>query len=116
MKKQFILGMLAGVIVTATGFEVYDHINTIKPADITEISVTDTGAYFELSTGGGYYWEGKTNYPKQETLNLENDADFETACDLMGQIVDWNTNGEELSVMTEDGYEMYAYKTQDIYN
>lgn len=116
MKKSFVLGFLAGVAITAAGFGAYNYMSTVTPADITEISITDTGAYFQLDNGEGYYWEGKTVYPKEETLNLADDADFATACDLMGQIVDWETHGEELAVMTADGYEMYAYKSAEIYD
>lgn len=50
------------------------------------------------------------------TLNLSYNEDFSLACDFMGQIVDWNTDGNELSIMTADGYELYAYKSQDVYN
>lgn len=49
------------------------------------------------------------------TLDLNDPKDFELACDFMGKIVDFNTNGEELSLMTSDGYELYAYKSQNIY-
>lgn len=30
-------------------------------------------------------------------------------------ITDWNTNGEELSLMLSDGSEVYAYKSRDEY-
>lgn len=30
-------------------------------------------------------------------------------------IVDWNTDGKELAVMTENGYEWYAYQSAEIY-
>ena len=30
-------------------------------------------------------------------------------------IIDWNTNGEEISITTKDGLEWYAYKSADIY-
>lgn len=30
-------------------------------------------------------------------------------------IVDWNTDGQELAVFTSGGYEYYAYKSEDIY-
>lgn len=33
----------------------------------------------------------------------------------VGDIVDWNTDGEELSISTGDGSEYYAYKTANIY-
>lgn len=86
MKKQFILGMLAGVVLTAAGIGTYTYV------------------------------QADTTVQTAETLNLDDDADFATACDLMGQIVDWETDGEELAVMTADGYEMYAYKSAEIYD
>ena len=46
--------------------------------------------------------------------NLNDPKDFELACDFVGKIVDWNTNEEELSIMTSDGYELYAYKSQHL--
>ena len=49
------------------------------------------------------------------TLDLNDPKDFELACDFVEKIVDFNTNGEELSLMTSDGYELYAYKSQNIY-
>ena len=30
-------------------------------------------------------------------------------------IVDWNTNGSELSISLSDGTEVYAYKSEDVY-
>lgn len=30
-------------------------------------------------------------------------------------IIDWNTDGQELAVITENDYEYYAYKSADIY-
>lgn len=30
-------------------------------------------------------------------------------------IVDWNTNGRELSISLSDGTEVYAYKSEDVY-
>lgn len=31
-------------------------------------------------------------------------------------IVDWNTNGTELSISLSDGTEVYAYKSESVYN
>lgn len=30
-------------------------------------------------------------------------------------VTDWNTDGEELSLMLSDGTEVYAYKSRDVY-
>lgn len=32
------------------------------------------------------------------------------------KVIDWNTDGEELSISTIDGKEYYCYKSDDIYN
>lgn len=58
---------------------------------------------------------GRSTTSQSGKLNLDNNADFEIACEFMGQIVDWNTDGKELAIMTKDGYELYAYKSEDIY-
>lgn len=38
--------------------------------------------------------------------------EYQAACDFMGSVVDWNTNGEELSVLTDEDYEFYAYRAE----
>lgn len=45
-----------------------------------------------------------------DTESLEKSGLIDTA-----NIVDWNTNGEELAVITENDYEYYAYKSENIY-
>lgn len=64
---------------------------------------------------------GRMTAPEKTTtgnyrLNLDTETGWNLANDFAGQIVDWNTDGEELAVMTADGYELYAYKTEDVYN
>lgn len=55
-------------------------------------------------------------YPVEKTsLDLKNENDFIKACNLMGDIVDWNTDGTEIAVMTKDGYEFYACRSENIY-
>lgn len=54
----------------------------------------------------------KTAQP--EIITAENKV-IPVNCIDISDIVDWNTNGEELSVYTNDGYEYYAYKSQNIY-
>lgn len=43
--------------------------------------------------------------------------DFTDGSELINpaDIVDWNTDGEELSIMLSDDTEVYAYKTRDEY-
>lgn len=49
-------------------------------------------------------------------LDYSAEQDYSYADAFVGDIVDWNTNGEELSLMTSDGYEFYAYKSADEYD
>lgn len=48
-------------------------------------------------------------------LDYSAEQDYSYADSFISDIVDWNTNGEELSLMTSDGYEFYAYKSANEY-
>lgn len=48
-------------------------------------------------------------------LDYSAEQDYSYADAFVCDIVDWNTNGEELSLMTSDGYEFYAYKSANEY-
>lgn len=39
----------------------------------------------------------------------------EKTCIAVEDIVDWNTDGKELSLALQDNIEAYAYKSQDVY-
>lgn len=49
-------------------------------------------------------------------LDYSAEQDYSYADSFISDIVDWNTNGEELSLMTSDGYEFYSYKSADEYD
>lgn len=49
-------------------------------------------------------------------LDYSAEQDYSYADSFVVDIVDWNTNGTELSLMTSDGYEFYAYKSADEYD
>lgn len=51
-----------------------------------------------------------------QKLDYSQEQDYSYADAFVCDIVDWNTNGEELSLMTSDGYEFYAYKSADEYD
>lgn len=51
-----------------------------------------------------------------QKLDYSQEQDYSYADAFVGDIVDWNTNGEELSLMTSDGYEFYSYKSADEYD
>lgn len=41
--------------------------------------------------------------------DLNTETGYNRACEFVGKITDWNTNGEELSILAGN-YEFYAYK------
>ena len=51
-----------------------------------------------------------------QKLDYSAEQDYSYADAFVADIVDWNTNGTELSLMTSDGYEFYAYKSADEYD
>lgn len=51
-----------------------------------------------------------------QKLDYSQEQDYSYADSFISDIVDWNTNGEELSLMTSDGYEFYSYKSADEYD
>ncbi len=57
--------------------------------------------------------ETKTNNRK---LDYSAEQDYSYADSFISDVVDWNTDGEELALMTSDGYEFYSYKSADEYD
>lgn len=49
-------------------------------------------------------------------LDYSQEQDYSYADSFISDVVDWNTNGEELALMTSDGYEFYAYKSANEYD
>jgi len=49
-------------------------------------------------------------------LDYSAEQDYSYADSFISDIVDWNTDGEELALMTSDGYEFYAYKSKNEYD
>ena len=48
-------------------------------------------------------------------LDYSQEQDYSYADSFIADVVDWNTDGEELALMTSDGYEFYAYKSKNEY-
>lgn len=48
-------------------------------------------------------------------LDYSAEQDYSYSDSFIADVVDWNTNGEELALMTSDGYEFYAYKSANEY-
>lgn len=53
---------------------------------------------------------------QESKLDYSAEQDYSYADAFMSDIVDWNTNGAELAIMTNNGYEFYAYKVKDEYS
>lgn len=50
-----------------------------------------------------------------QKLDYSKEQDYSYADSFIADVVDWNTDGEELALMTSDGYEFYAYKSANEY-
>lgn len=50
-----------------------------------------------------------------QKLDYSQEQDYSYADSFVGDVVDWNTDGIELALMTSDGYEFYAYKSANEY-
>ena len=60
--------------------------------------------------------QNSANETHNGKLDYSTEQDYSYADAFVADIVDWNTNGTELSFMTSDGYEFYAYKSQNEYD
>lgn len=114
MKKKIAYATLTAVIgVTAFfvgKFTVSTEPETVQPEtvqtapELTEMTVESGGLYLEYTDGTNFYsyWI--------PTEDLEHAGLIDTA-----NIIDWNTDGEELAVITENDYEYYAYHSENVY-
>ena len=73
-------------------------VETETAQEIKSIETTEYGMLITFSDDTGVF---------VDTESLEKAGLINTA-----NIVDWNTDGEELAVMTENDYEYYAYKLE----
>lgn len=105
----YFTGLVVGVALCSMDLNDNDIVDM---NDVVKVEATETGVYLTMEDGTGYYWEGDVELPA--TLDLNTDQGYEAACNFMDQILDWNTDGEELSVVTIDGYELYTYKDEDV--
>lgn len=69
--------------------------------EIKSIETTEYGMLITFGDNTGVF---------VDTESLEKSGLIDTA-----NIVDWNTDGEELAVITKNDYEYYAYKSENIY-
>ena len=89
---------------TTTEPEAVQAETTQTAPELTEMTVENGGLYLEYTDGTNFYsyW-----IPSDD---LERAGLIDTA-----YIIDWNTDGQELAVMTENGYEWYAYQSENVY-
>ena len=81
------------------------------------ITITGAIVVFGIAFLAICYQNAKETEKRTErVLNLRSEDDWDLINNFMASIVDWNTDGENLSVMTKDGYELYAEKKSDEYD
>lgn len=75
-----------------------------KAPELLEMTVESGGLFLEYTNGNNFYsyW-----IPSDD---LERAGLIDTA-----HIVDWNTDGQELAVITENNCEYYAYRSENVY-
>ena len=115
--KRKILYILTTAVIATTAFFIGKNFTiaptepetaqaeTIRTApELMEMTVENGGLFLEYTDGTNFYsyWI--------PTEDLERAGLIDTA-----HIVDWNTDGQELAVMTKNDYEYYAYKSAEIY-
>lgn len=87
-----------------------DQPETVQPEttqtapELIEMTVESNGLFLEYSDGENFYsyWIPSDDLERAGLINTAN-------------IVDWNTDGTELAVITENDCEWYAYKSADVY-
>lgn len=108
--KRKILCLTLTAVIGVTAFFVGKNFTEqpTQPENINleriEMTVEYGGLFLEYTDGKNFftYWIPTEDLEYAGLINPTN-------------IVDWNTDGEELAFMTENGYEWYAYKSENVY-
>ena len=111
--KQKILYAITTAVIAVTAFSIGKFTESTEPEtiqtetkapELTEMTVESNGLFLEYSDGNNFYsyWIPSEDLGKAGLINPAN-------------IVDWNTDGEELAFMTENDFEYYAYQSANIY-
>ena len=98
--------LTATLLTLTTIFSGISAYNTTRTAAEPVKAVSRQNSATEITT------ETETNNRK---LDYSAEQDYSYADSFIADVVDWNTNGTELALMTSDGYEFYAYKSADEY-
>ena len=107
MKRKIVYCFLMAVVGVAAFFVGKNSGQPDLPAEnlkLTEVTAESNGLYLEYTDGNIFHnvWIPTEKLEHAGLINMDN-------------IVDWNTDGEELAVMTEHGYEWYAQQTEEVY-
>lgn len=111
MKKKIVYAIFTAVLCGTAFFVGKNLTNNQEDAcnahmDLLEITVEDSGMYISITNEQNEIFYDHWITSKE----LENAGLISTA-----NIIDWNTNGNELAIFTENEYEWYAYKSENIY-
>ena len=99
--------LTATLLTLTTIFSGISAYNTTRTAAEPVKAVSRQNSATEITT------ETETNNRK---LDYSAEQDYSYADSFIADVVDWNTNGTELALMTSDGYEFYAYKSKNEYD
>lgn len=142
MKNKIVMAVLVCLAV-GSGFTVgkiaeRKQVENMYPLStiVTEINIKDDSITVEDSNGNLWDFYGVEDWQVGDgcsllmdnngTENIEDDIIISTQYHTTNwdteymysnlEIVDWNTDGEELAFALSDGTELYAYKTENVYN
>lgn len=142
MKNKIVMAVLVCLAV-GSGFTVgkiaeRKQVENMYPLStiVTEINIKDDSITVEDSNGNLWDFYGVEDWKVGDgcsllmdnngTENIEDDIIISTQYHTTNwdteymysnlEIVDWNTDGEELAFALSDGTELYAYKTENVYN
>lgn len=81
---------------------------------LTTAVITLTAFYIGRNTAP-HATTAKVIHTMPEKVDLSNSKQFNYIDTFLGSVVDWNTDGKEMAIMTSDGYELYLNKQESIY-
>lgn len=105
--KYTLVAIVLLYAVTATlllGIAVTKDTKRNESTNVTSIESSNKKVYMQIEKGNESFI---VSVPTE---------DFEKACLVdPANIVDWNTDGKEMAIITKSDTEMYAYKSENIY-
>lgn len=99
--------LIATLLTLTTIFSGISAYNTTRTAAEPVKAVSRQNSATEITTEPEIH-NGKLDYSAEQ--------DYSYADSFIADVVDWNTDGTELALMTSDGYEFYAYKSKNEYD